>query len=148
MALLCFIHNYISFAISFIVASRNCSLAAVLKLLIVLASLISEHGLYSVWASVLVVHKLSCPHHVGSSSTRNWTCVPCIGRRVLNYWTTRKVTICTSSLFPSISTWLKRIFVCIIHLELSIYTLFCCLFYGWRLLSGLDLSQEIQKSKL
>ena len=29
--------------------------------------------------------------HVGSSRTRDRTCVPCIGRRILNQWTTREV---------------------------------------------------------
>ena len=28
--------------------------------------------------------------HVGSSPSPNWTCVPCIGRQILNHWTTRK----------------------------------------------------------
>ena len=28
--------------------------------------------------------------HVGSSRTRDWTCVPCIIRWILNYWTTRE----------------------------------------------------------
>ena len=29
--------------------------------------------------------------HVGSSRTRDRTCVPCIGRQILNHWTTREV---------------------------------------------------------
>ena len=28
--------------------------------------------------------------HVGSSGARNRTCVPCLGRRILNHWTTRE----------------------------------------------------------
>ena len=28
---------------------------------------------------------------VGSSQNRDWTCVPCTGRRILNHWTTRQV---------------------------------------------------------
>ena len=31
------------------------------------------------------------PWHVGSSWTRDRTHVPCIGRRILNHWTTREV---------------------------------------------------------
>ena len=31
------------------------------------------------------------PRHVGSSRTRDRTCVPCVGRRVLNHCTTREV---------------------------------------------------------
>ena len=27
------------------------------------------------------------------SLTRDWTCVPCIGRRILNHWTTREVPV-------------------------------------------------------
>ena len=30
------------------------------------------------------------PWHVVSSWTRDWTCVPCIGRRIFNQWTTRE----------------------------------------------------------
>jgi hypothetical protein len=37
------------------------------------------------------VHGLSCPKALGSSQTRDQTCVPGIGRQILNYWTTRKV---------------------------------------------------------
>ena len=33
---------------------------------------------------------LSCPQHVGSSQTRERTCVPCIGKWILNHWTTRE----------------------------------------------------------
>ena len=33
--------------------------------------------------------------HVGSSQTRDWTCVPCAGRRILNRWTTREVPACS-----------------------------------------------------
>ena len=34
---------------------------------------------------------LVAPWHVGSSWTKNWTCVPCIGRWILNHCTTREV---------------------------------------------------------
>ena len=33
---------------------------------------------------------LVATRHVGSSRSRNWTCVPWIGRRLLNHWTTRE----------------------------------------------------------
>ena len=33
---------------------------------------------------------LIAPQHVGSSWTKDRTCVPCIGRRILNHWTTRE----------------------------------------------------------
>ena len=34
---------------------------------------------------------LVAPWHVGSSRSRAWTCVPCIGRRILNHCATREV---------------------------------------------------------
>ena len=34
--------------------------------------------------------------HVGSSRTRDWTHAPCIGRRILNHWTSREVPNCVS----------------------------------------------------
>ena len=34
---------------------------------------------------------LVAPQRVGSSQTRDRTHVPCIGREILNYWTTREV---------------------------------------------------------
>ena len=30
--------------------------------------------------------------HVGFSQARDQTCIPCIGRQILNYWITREVT--------------------------------------------------------
>ena len=33
---------------------------------------------------------LVAPRHVGSSQTRAWTCVPCIGRQIPNHCTTRE----------------------------------------------------------
>ena len=51
-----------------------------------------------VWApessgSVVVVHRLSYPHSMWdlSSLTRDWACVPCIARQILNHWTIREV---------------------------------------------------------
>ena len=39
------------------------------------------------WASVVVMHGLSCPRHMESSWTGERTCVPCICRWTLNHWT-------------------------------------------------------------
>ena len=36
---------------------------------------------------------LVAPRHAGSSRTRAWTCVPCIGRQTLNPWTARDVLV-------------------------------------------------------
>ena len=33
------------------------------------------------------------PQHMESSWTRDLTCVPCIGRQILNHWTTREVLL-------------------------------------------------------
>ena len=43
------------------------------------------------WASVVVAHGHVTLRHEGSSWTRDQTCVPCIGRRILNHWATREV---------------------------------------------------------
>ena len=40
----------------------------------------------SSWAQRLVA-----PQHVGSSRTKDRTCVPCIGRQIPNHWATREV---------------------------------------------------------
>ena len=45
------------------------------------------HGHQQLWCMGLVV-----PQHVGSSRTRDWTHVPCIGKRIC-HWTTREVLI-------------------------------------------------------
>ena len=44
---------------------------------------------------VVVVYRLSCPRHVGSSWTRDRIGVRCIGRWVLNQWTAREVPLLT-----------------------------------------------------
>ena len=61
----------------------------VYRLLLVVASL-AVCRLWGTQASVVMVHGLSCFTAVGSSWSRNWTCGPCIGRQILNHWTTRK----------------------------------------------------------
>ena len=43
------------------------------------------------WVSAVVVHGLSCPRHVETSWVRDATGFPCIGRQILNHWTTGKV---------------------------------------------------------
>ena len=42
-------------------------------------------------ASVLWLSSLVAPRQVESSPARDQTHVPCIGRRILNHWTTREV---------------------------------------------------------
>ena len=54
--------------------------------------------------SIVVAHRLSCPSMWDlSSPTRDWTHVPCIGRQILNHWTTRQVLDgcpLTNSIYP------------------------------------------------
>ena len=49
----------------------------------------SAHVACRFWSadSVVVVNG----RHVESSWTRDWTCIPCIGRKILNHWTIREV---------------------------------------------------------
>ena len=57
--------------------------------------------------SSLVAYGLSCSSHVGTSQTRNQTCVLCTGRWMLNHWGTREV--------------LFKLFIRIITLHIYIY---------------------------
>ena len=67
-----------------LVVSRELFVVAVHGLLIAVACLVVEHGLWSV-GSVVVLHQL-----VGSSWTRNRISVPCTNRRIVNHWATRE----------------------------------------------------------
>ena len=59
-----------------------------------LLSLIVVQGLKGTQAQWLWLEGYVAPQHVGLRSlTRDWTCVPCIGRQVLNPWTTREVPL-------------------------------------------------------
>ena len=74
-----------------VVASGGSSLVEAHGIIIIVASLVTEHKLSGMWASVAVAHCLRTPQHVASSQTRDPTHGPCIGRRILNRWTPRKV---------------------------------------------------------
>ena len=89
--------------LSLVAANRGYSLVAKHRFLIAAASLVGAHEL---WARRLqwwhrlgsraqaqeLWHVVSvAPRHVGSSQTRDQTRVPCIGRQILNHWTTREV---------------------------------------------------------
>ena len=56
------------------------------------------------WAQLLWHMGLVAGWHVESSRTRGRTRVPCIGRRVLNHWTTWEVQGCYSLLLPFLFT--------------------------------------------
>ena len=87
------------------------------------ALVVAARGLSSCGAQapVVVAHCLGlvAPRHVGFSQTRDRTRVPCIGRQILNHWTTREV------LFPYLLT---RIPLCRQTLSIN----FFILRYNWH----------------
>ena len=85
---------YLSFGctgFSLVWVSRGYSLAAGHGLLTVVASLVAEHRLLGMLAQELWRMGLVALQHVDSSSSRDQTCVTCIGRLILNHWTTREI---------------------------------------------------------
>ena len=63
-------------------------------LLTVVAPPVAEHGLYAGHRlQYLRLVSLVAPQYLEPSQTRYWPCVPCTGRRILNYWATREVRI-------------------------------------------------------
>ena len=64
-------------------------------LLIAEASLVAEDRLSNL-ASVVMVHWLSCPRASGIFLYQGSNCVSCIGRQILNLWTTREVQLYVS----------------------------------------------------
>ena len=101
------------FGVALVQAFSSCGkwgllFVAVRGLLIVVASLATEHRLQGSRASIVAAHGLfTCgsraraqqlwrsglvvPQHVESSWTRDHTCVPCIGRQILIHCATREV---------------------------------------------------------
>ena len=71
--------------------SRGYSLAAVQWLLIVVASLVAEQGLYSVVLVTVVAHELSWVFACGIFLDWESNLCPCIGRQIPNQWITREV---------------------------------------------------------
>ena len=67
-----------------VVKSRGYSLAVVHRLLIAVASPVAKLGLQGVRVSVVVARGLSCSLACGI--------IPCIGRQILNHWTTREIS--------------------------------------------------------
>ena len=65
---------------------------ALCRLLTAVVPLVAGHRLQGSQASAALAHGLGCSTHVQSSWTRDRTSVPCIGRRILNYWTAREVS--------------------------------------------------------
>ena len=76
-----------------VVVSRGYSLVVVQGLLIAVASLVVEHRLNSCSSQALEHRLSSCGawglaalQHVGSSQTRDQTCISCISRWILYHW--------------------------------------------------------------
>ena len=82
-------------------AGGGYSLAAMGRILIVRASPVAEHRLEDTRAQQVWHLGLVVLWHVESSWTRVRTCVSCIGRRILNHWSTREV--------PDLQTFYKDI---------------------------------------
>ena len=74
-------------------SERDYSSAVVPRLLTAVASLIAEHGLYGTRAQMLWSAGLVAAWPVESSWTRDRTCVPSVGRQILNHWTTGEVPV-------------------------------------------------------
>ena len=75
--------------LSLITVSRGYSSCGA-RLLIAVASLVAARRLQS-RGSVVVVHGLRCPATSGIFLDQRLNPVPCIGRQILNHWTTREV---------------------------------------------------------
>ena len=78
-----------TFGCAVFIATCGLSLVVVPRLRTVVASLVSEHGLRVFRLQELWCMSLVAPWHVEFSQTRDGTLVPCIGRGILNHWTTR-----------------------------------------------------------
>ena len=73
------------------VAARGISLVAALRLLFVVAPLITEHRRQARRLQWLWPMGLAAPPHAESSQSRVGTCVPFIGRQILKHWNSREV---------------------------------------------------------
>ena len=65
-------------------------------------------GLQSTGSRVVGVRRVSCPVACGIYLDSNWTRVRCIGRRILNHWTTREVhyySILITHIFYKYENW-------------------------------------------
>ena len=82
-----------------------------------------------VWAQQLHLEALVALQHVESSQTRNRTCVPCIGRLILNHWITRDVLI-TSFFFldcqNNVESMVQMVYICVSRKVLLILVIHSC----------------------
>ena len=77
--------------LSLVGASGGYSLAAMHGVLIMGVSLGGAHGLQSVWASVVAIHRPTCPMAQETLLEEGGTSGPGVGRRMLNHWTISEV---------------------------------------------------------
>ena len=68
------------------------------------ASVAAASGLSST-GSVVAQYELSCPWHMGSSQTKDWTHVSCTGRQMLYHWATREAP---NSIFETNFIWCQN----------------------------------------
>ena len=98
--------------LSLVAVSRGCPLAALHGFLVETASLVVEHRLSSLHVQQLGRTGLVASWHVGSSQSRDQTRVRCIGRQILNHWTTREALV-LSLKYPGAGmdnkTWRTRV---------------------------------------
>ena len=92
--------------LSLVSSCRRYSLISLHGFLIVVAALVADHKLQGTRlcfqlgrsrAQAQELHNtgLATPRHMGSSRTRDRTCVPHLGRQILNHWATREVVYLT-----------------------------------------------------
>ena len=80
--------------VSLVAASTGYSLVVVFRLLTAVALLVGEHRLaLGATGSVVVAHSLGCPEARGIFPGQGWNRCPCIGRQILNHWTTREALL-------------------------------------------------------
>ena len=103
---------YSFFAVLGLCCTRRLSPLVAWGLLAEVASLVAEHRLQKLWRVGLLA-----PWYVESSPTGNWTCVPCIGRRILTLWATREVPVVISSDQKSLKAYFH---ICKIGLKNSV----------------------------
>ena len=100
--------------LSLAAASRSYSPVAVRRLLIAVAPLAVEQGLWGCQAQQLWCLGLVALWHVGYSQTRHQTRVPYLGGWILNHWTTREVPV-PIQISPLVS---KQLFVVVHFLKI------------------------------
>ena len=114
--------------LSLVSVSRGCGLVTMHRLLIAVASLVAEHRLWDMWASVLVAHGLSCPWLVNLPVPRTKPVSPDLAGRLSNTGPSGKsktVRLRQEAFFLFSTSKLLNIYVFIPYFN-SVH--FCCLY--------------------